>query len=306
MHGAAQWAAFVNFHNGHTVVLPSEPKHFDPDDVLSTIERERANGLLIVGDAFARPLLDQLRKSSYDLSSLRVIVSGGAVLAKSYKSELLELLPHVLLLDAIGSSESGSQGQHLSTKATGVDTGKFLPGPDTRVVSEDMTRVLAPGDPEIGWFAKSGRVPLGYLGDAEKTERTFPVIDGVRYSVPGDRARVRADGVIEVYGRDSACINSGGEKIFAEEVEHALKHHPGVYDAVVAGRPSERWGQEVVAIVQLRPGASPSEGDLLEECARHIARYKHPKAFVFVDKIARSPSGKADYRWAKAKAMEGR
>jgi fatty-acyl-CoA synthase len=306
MHGAAQWAAFVNFHNGHTVVLPSEPKHFDPDDVLSTIERERANGLLIVGDAFARPLLDQLRRRSYDLSSLRVIVSGGAVLAKSYKSELLELLPHVLLLDAIGSSESGSQGQHLSTKATGVDTGRFLPGPDTRVVSEDMTRVLAPGDPEIGWFAKSGRVPLGYLGDAEKTARTFPVIDGVRYSVPGDRARVRADGVIEVYGRDSACINSGGEKIFAEEVEHALKHHPGVYDAVVAGRPSERWGQEVVAIVQLRPGASPSEGDLLEECARHIARYKHPKAFVFVDRIARSPSGKADYRWAKARATEGR
>ena len=147
-------------------------------------------------------------------------------------------------------------------------------------------------------------MPLGYLGDPDKTERTFPVIDGTRWSVPGDRARYRADGTIEVLGRDSVTINSGGEKIFAEEVEHALKQHPAVYDTVVAGRPSERWGQEVVAIVKLREGASAGEGELLAEAAKHLARYKLPKAFVFRDEIQRSPSGKADYRWARAQ-VEG-
>jgi fatty-acyl-CoA synthase len=145
-------------------------------------------------------------------------------------------------------------------------------------------------------------VPLGYLGDRAKTERTFPTLDGVRYSVPGDRARLRADGVLELLGRDSVTINSGGEKIFAEEVEHALKSHPAVFDAVVCGRPSERWGNEVVAIVRLREGKTASEADLLEECAKHIARYKLPKAFLFRDEIVRSPSGKADYRWAKQEA----
>jgi acyl-CoA synthetase (AMP-forming)/AMP-acid ligase II len=173
------------------------------------------------------------------------------------------------------------------------------------VVSEDMTRVLLPGDDEVGWFAQQGRVPLGYLGDAEKTSRTFPTIEGVRYSVPGDRARYRDDGVIEVLGRDSVTINSGGEKIFAEEVEHALKLHPAVHDAVVAGRPSERWGQEVVAIVQLREGETASEAELLAETGKHLARYKLPKAFVFRDAIQRSPSGKADYRWAKEQALGG-
>jgi fatty-acyl-CoA synthase len=162
---------------------------------------------------------------------------------------------------------------------------------------------LTAGSDEIGWLAKTGRVPLGYLGDREKTEQTFPVIDGVSYSLPGDRARTRADGVVEVLGRDSVTINSGGEKIFAEEVENALKHHPAVYDAVVVGRPSERWGQEVVALVQLREEAQASENDLLVECAKHIARYKLPKAFLFLDRIERSPSGKADYRWALARAV---
>jgi fatty-acyl-CoA synthase len=304
MHGAAQWVAFLNWNHGQTLVLQAEPRHLDPDDIWSTIERHKVNGCLIVGDAFARPLLDQLGRKSYDLSSLRLVASGGAVLARSYKQELLEHLPNIILLDAIGSSESGGQGQHVSTKVSGVDTGKFVPGPDTCVLSTDLTRVLTPGDPEVGWFAKSGRVPLGYLNDPEKTARTFPVVDEVRYSVPGDRARIGADGVIEVFGRDSVTINSGGEKIFAEEVEHALKHHEAIYDAVVAGRPSERWGQEVVAIVQLREGKRATEGDLLEECARHIARFKHPKAFVFVETVVRSPSGKADYRWAKEQAAK--
>ena len=305
MHGASHWVAFLNWFAGHTVVVQKEVRHLDPDDILSTIEREKANGLLIVGDAFARPLLDQLRRKSYDLSSLRVLASGGAPLAKGHKKEFLERIPQVMLLDAIGSSESGAQASHVSSKETGAESGKFAPNPGTCVLSEDLARVLAPGDPEIGWFARKGRVPLGYLGDPDKTVRTFPEIDGVRYTVPGDRARTGADGIIEVYGRDSATITSGGEKIFAEEVEEALKHHPAVYDAVVAGRPSERWGQEVVAIVQLREGVQVSGEELREECGRHIARYKHPKAFVFVEKVVRSPSGKADYRWAKLKAEGG-
>jgi len=165
--------------------------------------------------------------------------------------------------------------------------------------------VVAPGDDEMGWFAQTGRVPLGYFGDAEKTAKTFPVIDGVRWSVPGDRARYRADGTIEVLGRDSVTINSGGEKIFAEEVELALKHHPAVFDVVVAGRPSERWGQEVVAVVQLRPGSNATPSDLLAEAGKHLARYKLPKQFAFRDKIQRSPSGKADYRWAREQAEKG-
>jgi fatty-acyl-CoA synthase len=302
MHGAAQWVAFGAMVGGNTVVLLSEPHRLDPHDVLSTIEREGARTVLIVGDAFARPILDQLRKQKYDLSSLFLLASGGAALSTANKQEFLDLLPHIPVLDAIGSSETGGQGTQASNKDTGVSTGTFTPGPSTTVVSEDLTRVLAPGDDEIGWFAQMGRVPLGYFADADKTARTFPEIEGTRYSVPGDRARFLDDGRIEVLGRDSVTINSGGEKIFAEEVEHALKLHPAVYDAVVCGRPSDRWGQEVVAIVTLREGARATEKDLSDECTRHIARYKLPKAFLFRDEIVRSPSGKADYRWAKAQA----
>ncbi len=302
MHGAAQWASFMMMGGGNTLILASDPKRLDPDDVFSTIERERATGLTIVGDAFARPLLDQLDRKRYDLSSLMIVGSGGATLSTGNKQAFIDKVPHLTVMDAIGSSETGAQGANPSNKAMGVSTGSFRPGPGACVVSADLDRVLEAGDEELGWFAQTGRVPLGYFGDAEKTARTFPVIGGVRYSVPGDRARWRADGVIEVLGRDSVTINSGGEKIFAEEVEHALKLHPDVYDAVVCGRPSERWGQEVVAIVKLREGAEAAEQDLLDECARHLARYKLPKAFVFRDEIARSPSGKADYRWAKEQA----
>ncbi len=303
MHGAAQWAAFMMMGTGNTVVIPSDPKRLDPDDVLATIERERCATLTIVGDAFARPLLDQMARRRYDLSNLRLIASGGAPLSTAHKQELLERLPHATILDSIGSSETGAQASHPSHRDGGVSTGRFRPGPGACVVSEDLRRVLAPGDDELGWFAQRGRVPLGYLDDAEKTARTFPVIEGVRHSVPGDRARHRADGMIEVLGRDSVTIISGGEKIFAEEVEHALKQHPAVYDCVVAGRPSERWGQEVVAIVKLREGAAASERDLLAEAQKHLARYKLPKAFLFRDRIQRSPSGKADYRWAREQAL---
>jgi fatty-acyl-CoA synthase len=300
MHGAAQWFSFGAMAGGNTIVLQGEPHHMDPTDVFSTVERERVTAMLIVGDAFARPLLDELRRRPYDLASLFLVASGGAALSTRHKEEFLELLPKTLILDAIGSSETGSQGSHPSTRGGAVSTGTFTPGPSTGIVSEDLRRALRPGDDEIGWFAQRGRVPLGYFADAAKTARTFPVVDGVRWSVPGDRARYRPEGTIEVLGRDSVTINSGGEKIFAEEVEHALKLHASVYDAVVVGRPSERWGQEVVAIVRLRAGAEASEQSLLEECARHLARYKLPKAFLFKEEIVRSPSGKADYRWAKA------
>jgi len=304
MHGAAHWSAYSNLLAGRTVVIQSDTVRLDPADILGTVEREKVAALLIVGDAFARPLLDELERHSYDLSSLRVIITGGAALHAAHKQTFLERIPGVQILDSIGSSESGFQGQNLSSAGKAASTGTFQPGPGSCILSEDLTRVLEPGHTELGWFAKRGRVPLGYLGDPEKTAKTFPVVDGVRYSVPGDRARQRADGVIEVHGRDSVTINSGGEKIFAEEVEHAVKAHPCVYDAVVVGRPSERWGQEVVAIVHLRDGMRAEPKELLETCAQHIARYKLPKDFVFLDHIVRSPSGKADYRWAKEQALK--
>ncbi len=303
MHGAAHWAAFNCFHTGGTVIIQNDTERMDPDDIWSTVEREKAQVLLIVGDAFARPLLDQLDRTTYDLSSLNLLVSGGAVLNVKYKEALLEKIPHLSIFDGIGSSETGSQAVNMSSKGTGASTGAFLPQPGNCVLSEHLDRVLEVGDEEIGWFARAGRVPLGYLGDEQKTARTFPVAGGVRYSVPGDRARQLADGQIEVLGRDSVTINSGGEKIFAEEVEQALKHHPSVYDAVVVGRPSERWGQEVVALVRIRDGYEADEAALLEEAGKHLARYKFPKAFLFLDEIVRSPSGKADYRWAKEQAV---
>jgi 3-oxocholest-4-en-26-oate---CoA ligase len=305
MHGAAQWGLFINLGMGSTGFFPDENKKLDPADFLRTIEREKINSMTIVGDAFARPLLDEMARGKYDLSSLLIIGSGGAPLSALNKREFLSLLPQATVLDSIGSSETGMQASNPSNKQTGVTTGEFRPLSGAGVVSADLSRVLAPGDDEMGWFAQRGRVPLGYFSDADKTAKTFPVIDGVRWSVPGDRARYRADGTIEVLGRDSVTINSGGEKIFAEEVEHALKHHPAVFDAVVAGRPSERWGQEVVAVVQLRPGSAATPTELLAECGKHLARYKLPKQFVFRESIQRSPSGKADYRWAREQAEKG-
>jgi acyl-CoA synthetase (AMP-forming)/AMP-acid ligase II len=302
MH-AAHWSAFDALHSGNTVVLQDQTRHLDPASILATAEREHVNLVQIIGDAFARPLIDELRARSYDLSALKVLASGGAILSVSVKEELLRLLPdHVRIIDTVGSSETGRQATHTSTRRRGASTGTFDPAPGACVLSADRSRRLEIGDEETGWFAQYGRVPMGYFGDRDKTEKTFPVIDGVRYSVPGDRARLRADGSIEVLGRDSVTINTGGEKVFAEEVEGVLKKHPAVYDAVVCGRPSERWGQEVVAIVQLRDGATASDDELRQSCADHLARYKLPKAFVYRDRIERSPVGKPDYRWAVAVA----
>ena len=296
MHGAAQWAAFILMHKGGKVLLPDTVTHMDPADVLRTVERERGVMLTVVGDAVARPLIAEMAKGGYDLSSIAVVGNGGAPLTPTVKEQLLELLPNIILSDSVGSSESGAQGTHYSVKGS-VATGRFGAGPGAAVASEDLTRLLEPGHEGIGWFAQSGWVPLGYLGDPEKSARTFPVIDGVRYAVAGDRARLLEDGSIELLGRDSVTINTGGEKVFAEEVERAIAGHPAVQDVTVCGRPSEQWGSEVVAVVQLASSASAEE--LSAHAAQHLARYKLPKAWVFVDQVQRSPSGKADYRWAR-------
>ena len=303
MHGAAQWAAFYYMTIGATVVFPADTRAIDPVDVWRTVERERVVGLTLVGDAMARPLVEELERSSYDTSSVMAIGSGGAIMSEGMKERLLKAMPNVLITDVAGASETGAQMGTSSTAGT-VSTGRFTPGPGTFVLDAELGRLLEPGEDHEGWLAQRGAVPLGYLGDAEKTARTFPTVGGTRYSVPGDRARWLADGEIELLGRDSVTINSGGEKIFAEEVEQAILRHPAVADVVVAGRPSEQWGQEVVALVQVNDGASVSADELLAEAGRHIARFKLPKAVGFFETIVRSPSGKADYRWARQQALE--
>lgn len=302
MHGAAHWMAINALGNGNTIVLPEQTKSFDPSDACRTIQREGVNLMLIVGDAFGRPLLDEISTGQYDLSSLMLLISGGAALSAPVKAAILEKLPSVAIMDGLGSSETGQQASQVIGAGAPVSTGTFNPGTGMAIVSENFDRVLSAGHEEPGWLAQRGRVPLGYLGDAEKTARTFPTIEGERFSVPGDRARLREDNVLELFGRDSVTINSGGEKIFAEEVEAAIANHPAVYDVVVAGRPSERWGNEVVAIVRLRDGHTANTDDLLGEAGKHLARYKLPKEIIFTDTILRSPAGKADYRWARSVA----
>jgi fatty-acyl-CoA synthase len=302
MHGAAQWAAFMLMAQGATIVFPNDTRRVDPDDVWSTVEREQANTMTIVGDAVLRPLLLQLDHKQYDLSSFFAVGNGGAPLTPAVRAMAIERLPNLVISDSAGSSETGAQ-MHV-TSIDPVEAGSFLPGPGTVVVDESFQRVLEPGHEGNGWLAQTGSVPLGYLGDPDKTARTFPVIDGVRYSIPGDRARHRADGQIELLGRDSVTVNSGGEKIFVEEVERAIAGHPAVADVVVTGRPSERWGSEVVAVVQLAPGADADAASIAEHASMHIARYKLPKDVVFVEHIQRSPSGKADYRWAAETAVK--
>ncbi len=313
MHGAGQWIAFRSWHTGGPVVIQNVVDRLDPADLLQRCEEHGVQFLQIVGDAFGRPLIDEIEGAAaagtpYDLSKLTFVLSGGAALSAPLKNRLMDALPHALILDGVGSSEAGGQIGQVSTKASGqqATTGTFICTPGNYVLAEDLSGPLEPGHEGIGWLAKAGRLALGYLGDAEKTHRTFPTVAGVRYSVPGDRARLlqgteasMGGAIIELHGRDSVTINSGGEKIFAEEVEAALMHHPDVYDVTVAPRPSERWGNEVVAIVQVSMGSDPSDDDLLGVAGQHIARYKLPKSIIRVPKIQRSPSGKADYRWAK-------
>lgn len=299
MHGAAQWMALAGLLGGGTIVFPDVVDRLDPASIWKLIDREGVQMMNLVGNAFATPLCDEFERGGHDGGSLQLIGVGGAVTSASVKDRILRLLPQVVVADVAGSSETGSQLTSLSTSESPATSGVFMPATGTCVVAEDHGRVLEPGDPSTGWLAREGAIPLGYLGDRDKTERTFPTVGGRRMSLPGDRARHRADGTIELLGRDSVTINSGGEKIFAEEVEDALIVHPSVRDVVVVGRPSERWGSEIVAVVELMPGQDPSDEEMLADAGQRLARYKLPKAIIRVNTVLRSPAGKADYRWAK-------
>ena len=302
IHGAAQWSVMTALTSGQSVVFPTVVDHLDADEVVRTIEREKVSVVTVVGDAMARPLVAAIEKGVADVSSLAVVANGGALLTPFVKQRLIDVLPNAIVIDGVGSSETGAQMHHMSTSGA-VSTGNFNAGPDTFVAAEDLGEILQPGHDGNGWLAQRGYVPLGYKGDAAKTAKTFPIIDGVRYAVPGDRARHHLEGHIELLGRDSVTINSGGEKIFVEEVETAIASHPAVADVVVTGRPSERWGQEVVAVVALAEAADASADELVAHAAKSLARYKLPKAVVFRPVIERSPSGKADYRWAREQAV---
>jgi fatty-acyl-CoA synthase len=306
MHGAAGWVGLGTILGGGTVVIQSTVDRLDAADVLRTIEREKVQSIVIVGDAFARPLADELARGSYDASSLMIIATGGAFTSPAIKARLFELLPTTMIVDVGGASETGSQLSQISTAGAEITGGIFTPGPTTCVVDDERQKILSPGHDGLGWLARRGSIPLGYLSDQAKTEATFPVIAGERMSVPGDRARLRPDGTVELLGRESMTINSGGEKVFAEEVEQALIRHPAVADVLVVGRPSERWGQEIVAVVQLDPAAAEvSDQQLIDSTGDHLARYKRPKVVVRVPQVRRSPSGKADYGWAKSQASPG-
>lgn len=302
MHGAAQWAVMTAMTTGQSVVFSTVTDRFDADEVVRTIEREKVMAVTVVGDAMARPLAAAIEAGTADLSSLAVVANGGALLTPTAKQRLIDVKPGLIVVDGVGSSETGAQMTHMSASGA-VTTGKFNAGPDTFVAAEDLSAILEPGHDGMGWLAQRGYVPLGYKGDEAKTAATFPVIDGVRYAVPGDRALHLEDGSIELLGRESQTINSGGEKIFVEEVEMAVASHPAVADVVVSSRPNERWGQEVVAIVALAEGASVEAQELIDHASESIARYKLPKAIVFRPVIERSPAGKADYRWAREQAI---
>lgn len=296
MHGAAQWAALQAICEGNTVVFPQRAQNFAAADVLTTVEKHRVGVITFVGDAFGWPLVQELEHTHYDVSSLRVIVSGGAALHANCKRRLIELMPGVRVIVNIGSSESGILGSRLSVDDASAADVTFTPDESMRVVAEDRTRFLEAGHQGVGWLARSGRIPLGYLGDADKTARTFPVVDGIRLTIPGDRARLLADGQVQLLGRDSLTINTGGEKVFVEEVEAVLKDHPDVVDALVCGRPSERWGSEVAAVVVAPNGIDETE--LIGFCRRRLARYKAPKVVHVVPSIVHSDTGKPDYKWA--------
>jgi 3-oxocholest-4-en-26-oate---CoA ligase len=301
MHAAAQWTAFAGLHAGGTIVLvDDEGRGFDAATTLALCEREGVSMMSIVGDAYARPLIEELRRRTYRLDGLQRVGTGGAMTSVDNKEALVELVPGLTVVDGYGASETGGMAFGVTSRALRIDG--HAPASGGAVLSADRSRFVEPGEEEIGWIARRGLVPLGYLDDRAATEVTFPIVDGERLAVPGDRGRLLADGAIELLGRDSMVVNTGGEKVFVEEVEQALLRHPAVEDALVVGRPSERFGQEVVAVVQLRPGNQVDGNELREFCAASLARFKAPRAVAFTDRIQRHPSGKADYRWARAVA----
>ena len=300
MHGAAQWGMCNMLFGGGPVVLYTG-HGFDAKEIWSIAESERCMGITLVGDAMGRPLADALvdGSGSWDLSGLFRIGSGGGVFSPAVQQALKDAIPHVTVMDSYGASETGAGGVSAEGGAR-----RFIVSPELQVLDEDL-RPIAPGTEQIGQLARTGHIPLGYYKDEEKTAKTFPVdADGRRWSVPGDSASVDADGVVTMLGRGSQCINTGGEKVYPEEVEEALKEHAAVYDALVVGLPDPRWGERVVAVVQRRPGTDPTLEDLSTHCREFVAGYKVPRAVTFVDQVKRSPSGKADYRWAKEVAAD--
>jgi 3-oxocholest-4-en-26-oate---CoA ligase len=306
MHGAGQWNVFNSFHRGGTVVLPDETRRLDPASVWRAVERHRCDAIMMTGDGVARPLLQGLRAGSYDVSSIRAVTSTAAVLSPAVRDELLAAFSDgLLLLESLGASEMGLQAMTNDTASGHRGLPAYPPRDGTVLLRSDRSGVLPPGTDEVGWIAFTGHLPLGYLADPEKTRQTFPVVQGVRYSVGGDRGRWLPDGRLLFLGREAMCINTGGEKVFVEEVERVLKSHPAVDDALVVGTPSERWGQQVTAVVSLRSGAeAPTVEAIRAHCDPHLAGYKLPKAVVTAPEIVRSPSGKPDYAWAKQFALD--
>ena len=304
MHVSAHWLAFVSLFSGGRLVVTPQGR-FDPEAVWRLIGDEKVNVLVIVGDAMARPLADAHREGRHDTSTLIVIGSGGAILSPSTKQKLSSLVPNALLVDGFGASETGTVGSRSSLPGTvgDDDLPRFTLNEQTTVL-DDQLRPVVPGSAMTGRLARRGHIPLGYYKDETKTASTFVEVDGVRWVLPGDMAKVEEDGTVVLLGRGSGSINTGGEKVYPEEVEAALKSHPAIFDTVVVGVPDERWGEAVVAVVEPRPGERPTLDDVQSWSRTRMAGYKVPRQVVVVDKVLRSPSGKADYRWARDRAVE--
>ncbi|MCB0966475.1 MAG: acyl-CoA synthetase [Ilumatobacter sp.] len=304
MHGTGNFPGLAALCDGGAIVTLTD-RHFDPVELLDTIEREGVNVMSMVGDAFGKPILKALdaNPGKWDLSSLVGITSSGVMWSKEVKQGLLGHNPNMLLLDAFSSSEALGMGSSVSGMGQTAETAKFQLSPDSIVIDEE-NRPLAPGSGEIGRLAVGGRQPVGYYKDPEKSERTFLMIDGKRYSCPGDFATIEADGTITLLGRGSVCINTGGEKVFPEEVEESLKRHPAVLDAVVVGVPDDKFGEAVTGVVEARDGQSIDEASLIAHVRETLAAYKSPKRILVVDTIGRAPNGKVDYKRLKAEATE--
>jgi acyl-CoA synthetase (AMP-forming)/AMP-acid ligase II len=301
IHGATQSATWMSLFSGQTTVLAPE---FDADEVWRTIEKHKVNLLFFTGDAMARPLLDALTKMhddghEPDLSSLFLLASTAALFSSSIKEKFLELLPNRVITDSIGSSETGFGGTSIVAKGQSHTGGPRVTIDHRTVVLDDEGNEVKPGSGVRGVIAKKGNIPVGYYKDEKKTAETFKTFNGIRYAIPGDYAEVEADGTVTMLGRGSVSINSGGEKIYPEEVEAALKGHPDVFDALVVGVPDERFGQCVAAVVHRRPQTNPTLAELDTFVRSEIAGYKVPRKIWWVEEIHRTPAGKPDYRWAK-------
>jgi acyl-CoA synthetase (AMP-forming)/AMP-acid ligase II len=298
MHGATQWAVMGQSFVGNRIVLMGK---FDPHEVWRLVETEKVNSVMITGDAMGKPLVEALDDpgASYDLTSLYAVVSSAALFSAPVKDEFFNRLPNIMITDAVGSSESGNNGMTIVGKGnTAMKSGPTVTALGNTVVFDDDFKPVIPGSGTIGKIARSGDVPLGYYNDPVKSAEVFINVDGTRYSMPGDFATIEEDGSITLLGRGSVCINSGGEKIFPEEVESAVRSHPDVLDAIVVGAVDERWGQRVTAIICPRAGRRPTLEEIQQHCREAIAGFKVPRQLHVVDAILRSPSGKPDYRWA--------